>query len=280
MSRWLFDATREVAEKVAQAPHLLLCLDFDGTLTPIVEDPATAYLSPQMQRVLRSLAGDERVSLAIISGRERADLQARVGIPGLIYAGNHGLEISGNGFIFVDPTAAACYMAIKELAVDLGEALEHIPGAFVEDKGLTLSVHYRQVAAADCEEVVRIVHAALANKKGAFLLTMGDLVHEIRPRVTGNKGTAVGWIQEQLRKPDALVIYVGDDATDENAFAAVPEGIAIKVGDSSETAAHFHLQGPGEVRRFLEWVASQVRQQTMCFAAPSGIGTGNQGTQA
>src|SRR5262249_5991479 len=133
MSRWLFDAMREVGEEVVLAPHLLICLDFDGTLTPFVEDPATASLSPQMQRVLRSLAGHEGVSLALFSGRERADLQTHVGIPGLIYAGNHGLEISGDGFIFIEPTAVACGKALKELAADLAQALQHVPGAFVED---------------------------------------------------------------------------------------------------------------------------------------------------
>ncbi len=258
MSRSLFDAMPEVGEQLTRAAHLLLCLDFDGTLTPIVEDPATAYLSPPMQRVLRSLAGHERVTLAIISGRNRADLQVHVGIPGLIYAGNHGLEISGPGWFFVEPTAVSYCAALQLLAADLAKKVQHLPGAFVEDKGLTLSVHYRRVAAADRLEVWRLVHATLASRKHPFQLTTGDMVYEIRPRVDWNKGTAVGWIKEQLGKPDALVIYLGDDATDEDAFAVLGDGITIKVNGSSATAAHYHLEGPAAVRRFLEWLESEV----------------------
>jgi trehalose-phosphatase len=276
MNRWLFAAMQEVGEQITRAPHLLLCLDYDGTLTPIVEAPATAHLSPSVERVLRSLAGHERVSLAVISGRERADLQAHVGIPGLIYAGNHGLEISGPGCLFVEPTAAACCEALKALAADLAKNLQHIPGAFVEDKGLTLSVHYRRVAAADCQEVGRLVHATLARSKLPFRLSTGDKVHEVRPPVDWNKGSAVGWIKEQLGKPEALVIYLGDDMTDEDAFAVLAEAITVKVGDASETAAHYRLEGPAEVQRFLEWLESSGLSSTVAVTSrPPPTGSPN-----
>jgi trehalose-phosphatase len=234
-------------------------LDFDGTLTPYVEDPATASLSPHMQRVLRSLAAQPRISLALISGRSRADVQARVNLPDLIYAGNHGLEISGPGCLFVEPTAAACCEALQALAADLARQVQPIPGAWVEDKGLTLSVHYRRVTAADVPEVRRLVDATLASGNHPFHLTPGNLVYEIRPRVAWNKGTAVGWIKEQLGKPDALVIYLGDDRTDEDAFAVLGEDITVKVGDGSATAARYQLAGPAEVRRFLEWLERSRR---------------------
>jgi trehalose 6-phosphate phosphatase len=267
MSLWLFDAMREVGEQIVQAPHVLLCSDFDGTLTPIVEDPAQTSLSPEVRRVLHSLAGQERLSLAVISGRARADLQARVGIPGLFYAGNHGLEISGPGCSFVEPTAEAHGASLKELGADLATKLRPVAGAFVEDKGLTLSVHYRRVADAEGEEVRRIVHAALASKDHPFHLTAGDKAYEIRPRVYWNKGAAVGWILGQLDEPAALVIYLGDDVTDEDAFAALPEGITVKVGGPSETAARYRLEDPAEVLRFLEWLESFVHQKTVYVAA-------------
>src|SRR5258708_23068160 len=100
MSQPLFDALSEVAERIRQAPHCLLCLDFDGTLAPFVPDPGDAFLPPAIDRTLRDLAGHDSLALAIVSGRDRADLQGRVGIPGVIYAGNHGLDISGSGFVF------------------------------------------------------------------------------------------------------------------------------------------------------------------------------------
>lgn len=126
MSCSWFEAIPAIREQVTRASHLLVCLDFDGTLTPYVEDPATASLGPPVQRVLRSLASHQHVSLAIISGRNRADVQARVGIPDLIYAGNHGLEINGPGCFFVEPTAVSYGQALPALAADLGCG-EHAP---------------------------------------------------------------------------------------------------------------------------------------------------------
>jgi trehalose-phosphatase len=262
MIRPLFDAANEVGERIRQAPRRLLCLDFDGTLAEFVGDPAEARLSPQTERALRALAGRDSVALAIISGRERTDLHLRVGIPGLIYAGNHGLDIGGPGYVFVEPTAASRSEELRELADVLTAKLERIEGAFVEYKGLTISVHYRQVAESDCDEVRRVVHATLAATSHPFVLGAGDQVYEIRPRVNWNKGSAVTWIRQQLGKPDALPIYVGDDTTDEDAFAVMrDDGIAVKVGTGTETAARYSLEDPAEVRKFLEWFDGLLRQR-------------------
>src|SRR5262249_2567187 len=189
MNRRLFDALQEISERLAQASHLLVCTDFDGTLTPLVDDPAQAYLSPHMRRVLRSLAHREGTSVVFVSGRARADLQAHLGIPGAIYAGNHGLEISGDGIIFAEPTAAGHCAAVKELAADLIEKLQHIPGVFVEDKGLTLSVHYRQAAATAREEVRRITCAASVRANHRFQMTKGNKIFKVRPRVSSTTST-------------------------------------------------------------------------------------------
>src|SRR5206468_4160628 len=152
-----------VAARLAQAPHVLLYLDYDGTLAPIVSDPAKACLSAPMAVTLRALGACELMSVTIISGRERADLQARVGVPGLIYAGNHGLEISGPGFVFIEPAAVACEEALQRLAADLTVRLRPIAGAFVEDKGLTVSVHFRQAPPEARDAIRHIVEAALAD---------------------------------------------------------------------------------------------------------------------
>jgi trehalose 6-phosphate phosphatase len=172
-----------------------------------------------------------------------------------VYAGNNGLDISGPGFVFVEPTAAARVAELHKLAGLLSSGLQAIPHAIVVEKGLTISVHYRLVEEADREELRRIVHTTLANADHPFVLVAGDKVHEIRPRVSWNKGSAAVWIREHLGEPAPLPIYVGDDATDEDAFAAFrDEGICIKVRTGSETAARYTLDGPAEVRRFLEWL--------------------------
>jgi len=256
MARPLFDDIDQVAARVAGAPHLIVFLDFDGTLAAIAQEPALAGLSPHMDRVLRALAEQPHVSLAILSGRERADLQSRIGIPGLTYAGNHGLEIQGHGFIFVEPTAAQCTEATKELAAAISRKIQGIEGALVEDKGLTLAVHYRLVPEDKVEELRRLVHSVLAASNHPFQLSTGDKVYEIRPRVYWSKGTAIDWIRQQLDKPGALPIYVGED---EDAFAVLPDGLTVKAGGAGETAARYSLADTAEVRKFLEWLDQQLR---------------------
>jgi trehalose 6-phosphate phosphatase len=256
MTKQLLDAAQEVGERIAQASHLLVCLDFDGTLTKIVAHPAEVVLDRDTRDVVAKLAGREDVTVAVVSGRARSDLLARVDVAGLIYAGNHGLEISGPGFVFIEPSAATCREQLHALAKELAARLNAIPGAFVEDKGLTISVHDRKVSAERQEEVRRLVHTALANSKHPFQLTLGDRVYDIRPRVHWDKGVAVAWIREQIRKPDALAVYLGDDATDEDAFAGLREEITIKVGPNGETVAHYRLGTFTDVRKFLQWLIS------------------------
>jgi trehalose 6-phosphate phosphatase len=264
MSQPLFDMMQQVGERIALAPHRLLCLSYDGTLTRFAASPEGAALSPQMDRVLQSLAGHEGVTLAIFSGRDRNDLQGRVNLSGVIYVGNHGLEISGPGQLFVEPDAAARTEALQALATRLTTQFEAIEGVGVDFKGLTISVHYRHLPPERWEAVRRIVHATLAGASYPFVLTTGEKVFEIRPRVDWNKGSAVTWILEQLSKqdkPDTLPIYVGDDPTDEDAFAALPQGITVKARGAGETAAQYTLEGPAEVRKFLEWIEEMVRHE-------------------
>jgi len=261
MNRPLFDDVHELDASILQASHVLLCLNYDGTLTHFTATPLGAHLSPQMDRTLLTLADLPDISLAIISGRDRNDLQGRVGIPGLIYAGNHGLEISGPGYFFVEPTAVAQTGVLEELAKHLTAKLLPIHGVLVECKGLTISVHYRQVALAEWDEVRRLVHGELAGTTHPFVLTTGEKVFEIRPRVYWNKGNAVGWISDKLDKPETLVIYIGDDNSDEEAFAALPDAITIRVGHPPATAAQYNLEGPADVRKFLEWLTERIQHK-------------------
>lgn len=262
MSKPLFEAAEEVAVRIRQAPRYLLCLDFDGTLAPFVGDPAAARMPPVADRTLRTLAARPDVMLAIISGRDRSDLSGRVGIPGLIYAGNHGLDIAGPEFLYVEPTAAAHSDELRELAVVLAMKLRDVPGVIVEYKGLTLSVHYRLAAESTWDEIRRVVHATLAGTSHPFVLGAGEKVHEIRPRVAWNKGSAVTWVREHLADPDRLPIYVGDDVTDEDAFAALrDDGITVKVRADAETAARYTLKDPAEVHKFLAWFEELLRRR-------------------
>ena len=123
----------------------VLFLDYDGTLAPIVDDPAAAQMAPAMQHVLTALAQHPRYRVAIISGRALADLRTRLGERGLYLAGNHGLEIEGPGIRFQHPEARQLRPELDTLVQAMTGDLEAIPGAWIEDKGLTLSVHFRRV---------------------------------------------------------------------------------------------------------------------------------------
>jgi len=250
----LFEHLPSLAAGVASAPHVLLALDFDGTLTPIVGDPAHARLDPETQEVLRTLADRAHLSVAVISGRALDDLKSRVGMDRLIYAGNHGMDILGPGLRFVEAAALAQQQDLGQLAQTLAGRLQHIAGTIVEDKGLTLSIHYRLVTPAQVSDVYRIVEAARACCTNRYAVTHGVKVLEIRPTTDWNKGKAVSWIREKFGKKEVLVIYLGDDQTDEDAFRAEHEGITIKVGDPANTCARYYVDSPAEVLTFLRWL--------------------------
>src|SRR5262245_5474183 len=259
MSAPLFELLSDIASRVRAAPHLLLCCDFDGTLAPLAEDPGAVGLADDVRGSLAGLADTGRVTVVIISGRSAADLRARVPVAGLIAAGNHGLEIAGPGFEHVDPEVIRTAPVVSNLAESLAKPMQEFPGAVVEDKGLSVSVHYRRVAP-DLHCAVRCaVHMVLAGLSHPFVLTNGRLAYNIRPRVYWDKAAAIRWIAGRVGRPDALVIYIGGDTSDEEAFAALPDGITIRVAPGPETAAKYHVGGPDDVCWLLAWLGGQVR---------------------
>jgi trehalose-phosphatase len=247
------DGLAEVGEQVRDAVYLSVFLDFDGTLAPIVDHPADAKMDPQMRATLKALARRDQTLLVFISGRSVNDLRSRIQLPDVVYAGNHGLEICGR-LNFVEPSALAKGELLKRLVAYLNGSLRHIPGAWVEDKTLTATVHYRQAALREERSIANIVHAALAHHSAIFQLNAGKKVFEIVPRTKWHKGAAVCWINTRLAGPGATSIYIGDDRTDEDAFVRLPGEITIRVGDPEGTAARYHVKGPGQVREFLEWL--------------------------
>jgi trehalose-phosphatase len=258
MTQALFDRLPEIAATVEAASNLLVFLDFDGTLAPVVDDPSMAFIPPEILRTLTSLAALEKVSLAIISGRALPDLKTRVGMPNLIYAGNHGLEISGPGVYFIQPDAAKRVQALSELLRELQSRVENIPGVQIENKVLSASVHYRRAPTGRLREIHQAINGVVSGSGGLFQMSPGLLVYEIRPRVSWHKGKAVGWIKEAWAKRDALAVYVGDDVTDEDAFLALPEGITVSVGSARQTSARYYLEDQGSLQRFLGWLIESI----------------------
>lgn len=244
----------------AEAGALLLGLDFDGTLAPIVPRPEDAALLPASRDALDRLAARGDTHIALVSGRSLEDLRARVRLQDIFYAGNHGLEIEGPGVHRVHDEAAAARGTLELLAGHLRRDLASIDGVIVEDKGLTLSVHFRLVE--DEAEMMRVRDAVHDCARGitGVRLTDGKKVVEIRPDVDWHKGRAFGFLRDTLesRFGRGPAVFIGDDRTDEDAFRELGEmDCSIIVGDppQHESIAHACLRTPEEVARFLDLLA-------------------------
>ncbi len=230
---------------------LLAILDFDGTLSPTVAAPAAARLAPAMRKRLARLARSPRARIAVLSGRGLGDLRRRVGLPGLVYGGCHGLEIAGAGLCFRHPRARRSRVAAASRMLAAGAAA--IPGVRVEFKGLAVSFHYRDVRPGRRRAAHALVRR-VARELPELMLVPGQCAYDFVPRVGWDKGSAVRWIARRLRpgRGRSVVLYVGDDVTDERAFAALAgRGVTIRVG-GARTAADYAVRGVGDVAELLE----------------------------
>jgi trehalose 6-phosphate phosphatase len=231
----------------------VLFLDYDGTLTPIVSRPEDALISDGMRAVLSRLGA--LYTVAIVSGRDREDVETLVSVVGLIYVGSHGFDISGPAGLRLEHEAGLAALPDLDRAERvLRDRLAQVEGAQVERKRFSVAVHYRNVAERDTRRVERIVDEVHRAHHG-LRKTGGKKVFELRPDVDWDKGKAIFWILEALNldTPNVLPIYLGDDLTDEDAFAALRgHGIGILVGDHGDpTAADFRLDNVDEVERLL-----------------------------
>jgi trehalose-phosphatase len=248
-----------VLQRFIASEWCALLLDYDGTLTPIVTDPRTAHLSAAMQQILTALVGHPRYQVGIVSGRALADLQGRVGGLALYMAGNHGLEITSPEIGYSHPEAVQLQAQLQALAQDLQHHLEVIPGVWVEDKGLTLTVHLREVPTAYVplvqRQVLRLLRPALEAR--TLVLRAGKAVLEVRPAIKWDKGDALRWIVERMcisrSAAGMLLVYIGDDETDEDAFQALgAAGLGILVGcDRLSSAAHYYVESVEQTTQFL-----------------------------
>jgi alpha,alpha-trehalase len=235
-------------------------LDYDGTLTPIAERPDLAVLSEEMRNAVRNLG--KICNVAIISGRDRTDVQRLVGLDELVYAGSHGFDIAGpEGLRIQHEEGTAFTTTVQRAAARLSEALTSIRGTLVESKRFAVAVHYRQVAAKDVPAVEAAVDDVLKDAPD-LRKTFGKKVFELRPRLDWDKGKAMLWLLRTLGldRHEVLPFYLGDDTTDEDAFAVLQgRGIGILVGcPARETAARYVLGRPADVGRFLGNLASTL----------------------
>jgi alpha,alpha-trehalase len=239
--------------------RIFLFLDYDGTLAPIQSTPDKAVLAPEVKRLLQELSDDPLLQVAIVTGRSLQDITALVGLRNLVYAGNHGFEISGPGISCRAMEGKGFENIIDRVAGRLRKALSSVKGVLIENKEMTLSLHYRLVARSG----VRTAEKAFRDIVGPFAraneirVVHGKKVLEVKPAVDWDKGKAVQWLLEKYHaaRRSSVTVYIGDDTTDETAFNALAErGITVFVGRPRLTAARYRLKGPGQVYAFLRGI--------------------------
>ena len=256
-----------LVDRLADGGRLLLLTDYDGTLSPLVDSPGDAWLPDAVRADLQALARCPRIHLGVVSGRDLADLRARVTVCGATYAGCHGLEIEGPGMSFQHPEAAAQQNTLGAISRELTRRAPTVPGMLVEPKRFGLAVHYRRVAPDQRRRVEAELARAIRQDGSRLRIFHGSHVIEIQPQVAWTKGDCVLWIRDVVEGASSTplsVLYMGDDWTDEHAFEALgARAITIRVGaDVPASHAAYRVQDVASVQRLLAELAARTREGT------------------
>ena len=242
--------------------RLIVLLDYDGTLTPIVQRPGNARLTASVRQTLSQLA--HSVPVVIVSGRTLHDLRRRVGVPGIRYLAHHGL-------LYKEPGAARRWLGprptrreVREWAGALKSATEGITGALIEDKGVTVALHDRLVRPADRAGLRRRALRALSPWRagGQVMLLRGKRVLEVRLAGSWDKGTAVARLLKEKWARGRAPVYFGDDQTDFDAFRVMRgRGLSVRIGGRRHVAGEdAWVSDPPKLECLLRWLAAQLER--------------------
>lgn len=233
--------------------RLVLLFDYDGTLVPIVDHPRLAKLAPATRRLLKRLAARPRVALGILSGRSIDDLKEMVRLPKVYYAGTSGLEVDVFGVRLVHPRVRRSESLIAGVVGRLRELTLRFPGAWVEDKRLGLTVHYRGLAEDRIPALWAETQALLTRESGLLRITDGPMAIEVVPDLGWNKGTAIQTILDHLGGDPHVTVYAGDGVNDGEALQTVAAcgGYAIGIGHDVSDVAEYHLPDQPALLEFL-----------------------------
>lgn len=244
-------------DHVGDVRDFVVVLDFDGTLSPIVDDPDAAALATGAGDAVAELTGITDV--AILSGRHLDDLAPRVAGLHVFLLGGHGTEVAhpdGSREPLFDEASRG--PALDQLEADLRSAVDEDAGWLVERKPASIALHHRRVDGDEVTDRLPDLRRRMLSAEGDWELLDGKAVTELRPAGV-DKGTAMTWLAERF--PGRRLLVVGDDVTDEDAFRAARqrEGIAVLVADAPrDTAAHHRLPGPAEVVEFLGSLTERI----------------------
>jgi trehalose 6-phosphate phosphatase len=262
----LFQCWDKLVEQIDEATQILLFLDYDGTLTPIVARPEMAVLSSQGRKILTQISGNTLFKLAIISGRSLSEIKTLLGLENIAYAGNHGLEIecphhycqgrSVKTIVFTHPLAEQFRPRLESLEQRLKKSLAGIDSIIIQNKGLTLSIHYRLARQTEVGRIKELSFKAIGYGQAGdkLQITEGKKVLEVRPRVEWNKGKAIEWLLGICGMPGSLSIFAGDDVTDEDGFMILHRvgGISVFVGENNtSSSADYYLDSSDQLYHWL-----------------------------
>ncbi len=245
---------KDIAERITRAKKVIFFLDYDGTLTPIKKKPGLARLDRDTKTLLKKLAKRASSKVFIISGRSLKNVKNLIGVKSLYYIGNHGIELEGPHLKYINRSAKALKPFIQKSYKSLKKKLR-FKGVILESKTYTMSLHYRLVNPDKVPTLKRVFKNTIKDllKRGKIKITEGKKVLELHPNIKWNKGDIVNWVLRRLKSKRALLICIGDDRTDEDAFKALGKrGISILVSKNrKKTFAQYRLNSPKEVVKFL-----------------------------
>jgi trehalose-phosphatase len=253
------EVTRQLITAYQSGIPIVLLFDYDGTLTPIVAHPWLAEISADGRRLLQDLIRQPRLHLAILSGRSLDELIQMVGLANLYYCGTGGLELDLRGKRLLPPHAEQAMPLIDELARPLQTVAAGATGAWVENKPLGLTVHYRAVSAALIPAFREKINHVLRRYEGRIRTVPGPSAIEITANLGWNKGTAVQMIVNDVGS-NALPLFAGDGANDADAIEAVHSlgGISMGIGAQAPPAVTCRLPDPPALADFLQSFLEKV----------------------
>jgi trehalose 6-phosphate phosphatase len=256
--KYLFDNIQTVNALLRTREKVILLTDFDGTLAPIQKHPDLAALSEEIRQILIKFSQHKAIFLGIITGRSLKQIKKLVNIPEILYVANHGIEIEGPGIHYVSKEAKKARYLLWHIYMRLFKSLKHIEGMHIEDKGFSISLHYRTVKKkGDVEYITSTLHAITKPFLDRKLLSIstGKMVYEIRPPVKWNKASTIKWLLSHYFTEEftegAILIYLGDDKADIEVFESLNgKGLAIFVGNPANISVtgHYHVAGNDNYR--------------------------------
>lgn len=250
--------TGKIKRLLDKRSGLILFLDFDGTLSPIASVPQNAIIYSDVLEILKKLVVIPNSRLIVVSGRSLSDIKSRIRIKSADYCGNHGLEWEIDGRYFTAPVKLETeeIEKVKKIIIALAQKF---PETVFEDKGLTFALHYRALDSKRVERLRKVFEIEMEHYINTFLISViyGKRVFDIKPRVRWDKGDFCSYYLKNalttVERKRTLSIYLGDDKTDEDAFAKLVDAITIRIGYKSNSRAKYFLRGQHETKSLLQW---------------------------